>query len=242
MTVTTADIGAARVITWDRQARRNAWDLPTMTADRRRDRGGRPRRGRSHGRGARSRRALLGGGRPAGGDRGRHRRMGGDDRGLPADDARGPGRAGAGGGRGGRRVRGRRARVRRELRPPALQQPRAPAHPGGRNRTGREQRGDAPAAGGARRERRSGASAQRGGARRRMGAGARLRHRARGSAGARQAHRALGGDLLADVARRGGGHEGDAERALRRAAARRDGPRDATTACACSTNRTPAPR
>ena len=32
MTVTTADIGAARVITWDRQTRRNAWDLPTMTA------------------------------------------------------------------------------------------------------------------------------------------------------------------------------------------------------------------
>ena len=32
MTVTTADLGAARVITWDRQARRNAWDLPTMTA------------------------------------------------------------------------------------------------------------------------------------------------------------------------------------------------------------------
>jgi enoyl-CoA hydratase len=32
MTVTTADLGAARVITWDRQSRRNAWDLPTMTA------------------------------------------------------------------------------------------------------------------------------------------------------------------------------------------------------------------
>ena len=32
MTVTVADIGAARVVTWDRQARRNAWDLPTMTA------------------------------------------------------------------------------------------------------------------------------------------------------------------------------------------------------------------
>jgi enoyl-CoA hydratase/carnithine racemase len=32
MTVTTADLGAARLITWDRQARRNAWDLPTMTA------------------------------------------------------------------------------------------------------------------------------------------------------------------------------------------------------------------
>ena len=32
MTVTTADLGAARVITWDRQERRNAWDLPTMTA------------------------------------------------------------------------------------------------------------------------------------------------------------------------------------------------------------------
>ena len=31
MTVTTADIGVARVITWDRQARRNAWDLSTMT-------------------------------------------------------------------------------------------------------------------------------------------------------------------------------------------------------------------
>jgi enoyl-CoA hydratase/carnithine racemase len=32
MTVTTADLGVARVISWDRQARRNAWDLPTMTA------------------------------------------------------------------------------------------------------------------------------------------------------------------------------------------------------------------
>jgi 2-(1,2-epoxy-1,2-dihydrophenyl)acetyl-CoA isomerase len=31
MTVTTIDLGAARVITWDRQARRNAWDLSTMT-------------------------------------------------------------------------------------------------------------------------------------------------------------------------------------------------------------------
>jgi enoyl-CoA hydratase/carnithine racemase len=32
MTVTTADAGPARVITWDRQERRNAWDLPTMSA------------------------------------------------------------------------------------------------------------------------------------------------------------------------------------------------------------------
>jgi enoyl-CoA hydratase/carnithine racemase len=32
MTVTSAELGAARVITWDRQARRNAWDLETMTA------------------------------------------------------------------------------------------------------------------------------------------------------------------------------------------------------------------
>jgi enoyl-CoA hydratase/carnithine racemase len=32
MTVTTEDRGAARVIVWDRQARRNAWDLETMTA------------------------------------------------------------------------------------------------------------------------------------------------------------------------------------------------------------------
>jgi enoyl-CoA hydratase/carnithine racemase len=32
MTVTTTDRGAARVISWDRQARRNAWDLPTMTS------------------------------------------------------------------------------------------------------------------------------------------------------------------------------------------------------------------
>jgi enoyl-CoA hydratase/carnithine racemase len=31
MTVTTADVGAARVVSWDRQARRNAWDLETMT-------------------------------------------------------------------------------------------------------------------------------------------------------------------------------------------------------------------
>jgi len=32
MTVTTADLGVARAVTWDRQARRNAWDLETMTA------------------------------------------------------------------------------------------------------------------------------------------------------------------------------------------------------------------
>jgi enoyl-CoA hydratase/carnithine racemase len=32
MTVTTEKLGAARLITWDRQARRNAWDLPTMSA------------------------------------------------------------------------------------------------------------------------------------------------------------------------------------------------------------------
>ena len=32
MTVTTAALGAAQVITWDRQARRNAWDVETMTA------------------------------------------------------------------------------------------------------------------------------------------------------------------------------------------------------------------
>ena len=31
MTVTTADLGSARVVSWDRQARRNAWDLETMT-------------------------------------------------------------------------------------------------------------------------------------------------------------------------------------------------------------------
>ena len=32
MTVTTADQGSARIVSWDRQARRNAWDLETMTA------------------------------------------------------------------------------------------------------------------------------------------------------------------------------------------------------------------
>ena len=32
MTVTTADLGPARVISWNRQERRNAWDLPTMTS------------------------------------------------------------------------------------------------------------------------------------------------------------------------------------------------------------------
>jgi enoyl-CoA hydratase/carnithine racemase len=32
MTVTTAEQGTARLIGWDRQARRNAWDLHTMTA------------------------------------------------------------------------------------------------------------------------------------------------------------------------------------------------------------------
>jgi enoyl-CoA hydratase/carnithine racemase len=31
MTVTTAELGSARVVSWDRQARRNAWDLDTMT-------------------------------------------------------------------------------------------------------------------------------------------------------------------------------------------------------------------
>jgi enoyl-CoA hydratase/carnithine racemase len=32
MTVTASNLGPGRVITWDRQARRNAWDLETMTA------------------------------------------------------------------------------------------------------------------------------------------------------------------------------------------------------------------
>ena len=32
MTVTTADEGAARLVTWDRQERRNAWDTETMSA------------------------------------------------------------------------------------------------------------------------------------------------------------------------------------------------------------------
>jgi len=32
MTVTTTDLGTSRLIVWDRQARRNAWDLDTMTA------------------------------------------------------------------------------------------------------------------------------------------------------------------------------------------------------------------
>jgi enoyl-CoA hydratase/carnithine racemase len=32
VTVTATDLGAARLIVWDRQARRNAWDLATMTA------------------------------------------------------------------------------------------------------------------------------------------------------------------------------------------------------------------
>jgi enoyl-CoA hydratase/carnithine racemase len=32
MSVSTSDAGAARLIVWDRQARRNAWDLETMTA------------------------------------------------------------------------------------------------------------------------------------------------------------------------------------------------------------------
>jgi enoyl-CoA hydratase/carnithine racemase len=32
MSVSTSDLGSARVIVWDRQSRRNAWDLATMTA------------------------------------------------------------------------------------------------------------------------------------------------------------------------------------------------------------------
>jgi enoyl-CoA hydratase/carnithine racemase len=31
MTVTTADLGSARIVSWDRRARRNAWDLETMS-------------------------------------------------------------------------------------------------------------------------------------------------------------------------------------------------------------------
>ena len=31
MTVTTTDLGSARIVSWDRQARRNAWDLETMS-------------------------------------------------------------------------------------------------------------------------------------------------------------------------------------------------------------------
>ena len=72
MTVTTSDLGAARVITWDRQDRRNAWDLPTMTAIAAEIEVAGRDTDVAHGRGARSRRALLGGGRPPGGDRGRH--------------------------------------------------------------------------------------------------------------------------------------------------------------------------
>ena len=146
MTVTTADLGAARLITWDRQARRNAWDLQTMTeiADAIEAAGAdkavrcvvAARRGR----------ALLGRRRPAGGDRGRHGRVGGDDRGLPAHDARGAGGTRARGRSDRRRVRGRRTRVRRELRPAALHRPRAPDHARGRNRAGGEQRRHAAAA------------------------------------------------------------------------------------------------
>ena len=115
MTVTTADLGAARVITWDRQDRRNAWDLPTMTAI--------AAEIEVAGRDADVRMVAV---RGAGGHF-----SAGDDlqaaieadsaawaetiEGVPADDARGPGRTRAGGGRGGRRVRGRRARVRGEL-------------------------------------------------------------------------------------------------------------------------------
>ena len=44
------------------------------------------------------------------------------------------------------------------------------------------------------------------------------------------------------LARRGGGHEGDAERALRRSCFRRRWTARPTTACACSTSRTPARR
>ena len=60
MTVSTADRGAARVITWDRQARRNAWDLETMTqvADAIESAGRRP--GSPLRRRARRGRALLG--------------------------------------------------------------------------------------------------------------------------------------------------------------------------------------
>jgi enoyl-CoA hydratase/carnithine racemase len=32
MTVTSENRGSARIVVWDRQARRNAWDLETMTA------------------------------------------------------------------------------------------------------------------------------------------------------------------------------------------------------------------
>jgi enoyl-CoA hydratase/carnithine racemase len=32
VTVTTSDLGSARLVVWDRQARRNAWELDTMTA------------------------------------------------------------------------------------------------------------------------------------------------------------------------------------------------------------------
>ena len=32
MTVSASDVGTARLLCWDRQARRNAWDLPTMQA------------------------------------------------------------------------------------------------------------------------------------------------------------------------------------------------------------------
>ena len=86
--------------------------------------------------------------------RGRRRRLGGDDRGLPAAHAGGAGRPGAGDRRGRRRLRGRRARVRGELRPAPVHRPRAADHARGRDRPGGEQRRHAAAARGARRDRR----------------------------------------------------------------------------------------
>ena len=161
MTVTTADHGAARLITWDRQARRNAWDLETMTAiaDAIEAAGGDPdvrcvvlRGAGEHFSAGDDLQAAI---------EADSSRLGGDHRGLPAPHPGGPRRAGAGHRGRRRRVRGRCARVRRQLRPAPVHRPGAAAHARGRDRAGGEQRRHAAAAGGARRERRARAAARR---------------------------------------------------------------------------------
>ena len=135
------ELGAARTITWDRQDRRNAWDVRHDDRHRRRDRGGGRRRGRAHRSCCAAPAATS---RPATTCRRRSRptraAWAADDRRLPAPDPGRPGLPVPVDRRDRRRLRRRRARVRGVLRPAAVHRPRAAAHARGRHRPGGQQR------------------------------------------------------------------------------------------------------
>ena len=244
MTVTTADRGAARVVTLGPPGAPQRLGPRDHDRDRRRDRGGGARRGGPVRGAARRRRALLSGRRP------------------PVARSRPTRAAWAATIEGFQRMTrvvlaapvpaiaavdgvcvGRRARVRRELRPAPVHRSRPAAHTRGRHRARDEQRGHAVAARGARRD------APRGSCCSAARSATRPGPAEHGFAtemvapdDARRPDRPLGRGLLAQLARRAGRHEGDAERALRRRCWPRRWTARPTTACACSTSRTPARR